>query len=74
MKSPKSYPTTASEFLNALTMKGIENNIVDDLTHGESSHFPAEHHLSHCHLLPGDQVKQHTLERHWCAKYSGEVD
>lgn len=44
-KSPKSYSTTASELPDALTTTEIEDDIVGDLTHGESSHFPVEHPL-----------------------------
>ena len=43
MKSLKYYSTAAPELPNALPMTKVEDDIVGDLTHEESSHFPIEH-------------------------------
>lgn len=45
MKSPKYYSTAALELSNALPMTKVEDDIVGDLTHEESSHFPLGHPL-----------------------------
>lgn len=42
MKSPKYLTTSALELPNTLPMTKVEDDIVGDLTHEESSHFPIE--------------------------------
>lgn len=43
MKSPKYYSTAARELANALPVTEVDDDIVGDLTHEESNHFPVGH-------------------------------